>query len=236
MGYKFESRVRFSETDEARKLTLPAALNYFQDCSTFHSEALGVGIDFQKKRDCAWVLASWQIVVGRRPFFGEKITVETWPYAFQTFLGDRNFCMYDANGEKVIWANTLWTYVDLHTGRPVKISQGEMASYTLEEKLDMAYAPRKIAVSGEMAKKEPFQVKMHHLDTNHHVNNGQYVQMAADFLPDAFEIGQMRAEYKKPARLGDTIIPYVCMDEKKCTVLLCEETEKPYAVVEFCGV
>ena len=77
----------------------------------------------------------------------------------------------------------------------------------LHEKLDMDYAPRKIALPEEMEKKESFLIVKHHIDTNHHVNNGQYVQMAMEFLPDDFQIVQMRAEYKKAALLGDVVVP-----------------------------
>ena len=53
----------------------------------------------------------------------------------------------------------------------------------MEEKLDMDYAPRKIILPGEYQQQEAFAVQKHHLDTNHHVNNCQYVQMAMDYLP-----------------------------------------------------
>ena len=109
----------------------------------------------------------------------------------------------------------------------------EQEAYVLHEKLDMDYAPRKIALPEEMEKKEYFLIVKHHIDTNHHVNNGQYVQMAMELLPDDFRISQMRAEYKKAALLGDMVVPYIHIEEKKCTVLLCDEAQKPYAVVEF---
>ena len=49
MGYQFRSRVRYSEIDEDGKLTLPAILNYFQDCCTFHSEDVGLGMKKLRK-------------------------------------------------------------------------------------------------------------------------------------------------------------------------------------------
>ena len=41
--YTFDSRVRYSETDSGGKLTMASLINYFQDCSTFQAEELGVG-------------------------------------------------------------------------------------------------------------------------------------------------------------------------------------------------
>ena len=41
--YEFEGKVRYSEIDHRATMTLPALINYFQDCSTFQSEDLGIG-------------------------------------------------------------------------------------------------------------------------------------------------------------------------------------------------
>ena len=43
--YEFNSRVRYSEIDHHGTLTLPALINYFQDCSTFQSELLNNGVE-----------------------------------------------------------------------------------------------------------------------------------------------------------------------------------------------
>ena len=43
--YTWNSRVRFSEIGEDKRLTLDSILNYFQDSSTFHSEDIGNGMD-----------------------------------------------------------------------------------------------------------------------------------------------------------------------------------------------
>ena len=91
MGYEWKCRVRYSETGVDGKLTLPALVNYFQDCSTFHSESLGLGWKYLSSRKKAWMLSSWQIEVKRYPSMGENITVKTWPHAFKGFLGERNF-------------------------------------------------------------------------------------------------------------------------------------------------
>ena len=72
MDYSFNSRVRYSETGEDGRLTLPGVLNYFQDCSTFHAESIGLGGNVLKNRDRAWVLSSWQVVVEEYPVLGTE--------------------------------------------------------------------------------------------------------------------------------------------------------------------
>ena len=97
--YKFESRIRYSETDNQGKLALCSLLDYFQDCSTFQSEDLGLGLQYMKDRDMVWVLSAWQIVVERYPVLCEEVEIGTLPYEFRGFLGSRNFCMLTKQGE-----------------------------------------------------------------------------------------------------------------------------------------
>ena len=43
--YEFDSRVRYSETDAQGRMTWLALMDYFQDCSVFHSEAVNLGVE-----------------------------------------------------------------------------------------------------------------------------------------------------------------------------------------------
>ena len=65
--YEFSGRVRYSEIDHRGTMTLPALINYFQDCSTFHSESIGLGMERLKLKKKAWVLSYWQIIIDRYP-------------------------------------------------------------------------------------------------------------------------------------------------------------------------
>ncbi len=233
MKYEFKSRVRYSEIGEDRKLTLDGILNYFQDCTTFHSEEVGLGMEKLEAKRRVWMLSGWQICVERYPALGEQLSVQTWPYDFKGFYGMRNFVLQNEAGERLAWANSLWVYVDLDTGRPARVDAEELAGYVLEPKLAMEYADRKIAVPAGGEPGESFEVKKHHLDTNHHVNNGQYIRMAEEYLPGEFRVRQMRAEYKNQARLGDRICPKVCREDGKYVVTLSDTEGKIYCIAEF---
>lgn len=235
MPYQFKGRIRYSEVDEQRRLTLPGIVDYFQDCSTFQSEKLGVGLDEMQKRKKAWILAYWQIEINRFPVLGEDVITETWPYAFGGFMGERNFRMKDEKGRTLACANSIWVFMDTERGRIAKIDQDILNAYVMEEALPMENAGRKVVVPQESEEREAFVVMKCHLDTNHHVNNGQYILMAEEYLPESFEVHRVRAEYRKSAVLHDTIIPVVAGSDGKCTVVLCDTEHSPYAIVEFSG-
>ena len=101
------------------------------------------------------------------------------------------------------------------------------------EALDMPYKGRKISLPEETEVLEAFPVRRYHIDTNEHVNNCQYVQMALEFLPADRQFRQIRVEYKKSAVLGDVIYPKRSREEERTIIELCAENGRPYAVVEF---
>ena len=231
--YSMKSRVRYSETDSGQKMTFQALTNYLQDCCIFQSEDLGIGVDYLKEHAQAWFLASWQIVVERLPVLGEKITVKTWPYNFKGFYGYRNFTIEDAEGKIYAYADSQWIFMDLKRERPARISDKMLEEYQMEEPFKMDYADRKIKLPEKMQEKESFQIRPEQIDTNHHVNNEQYIAMGKNYLPENFNIHKMRAEYRKAAVLGDKVFPFVYADDKMYLVSLADEEQKPYAIVEF---
>ena len=231
--YMIDGRVRFSEIDHTRKMTVPAIINYFQDCSTFQSEDLGIGLEFLEEKKKAWILTYWQVVIERYPQMNEKLQVSTWASKFKGMLADRNFCMTDADGKRLAYAQSVWVYMDMEKGRPVRPEQDEVDAYGQCEPLDMDYEPRKIILPETAVSLEAFPVRRYHIDTNEHVNNCQYVQMAMEMLNQEKIIRQVRVEYKKSAVFGEVILPRVGEREDRTVVELCATDGDLYATVEF---
>jgi acyl-ACP thioesterase len=238
--YTFNSRIRYSETDRDAYLMLESLIDYFQDCSTFHTQDGPADMKYLKDNNLAWVLASWQIEVLRYPKLCEEVTIGTIPYQIKGFMGLRNFFMDTAEGERLAVANSEWTLIDTERGIPRRITPEIQDAYTVEERLPMNYCNRKIAIpeNAEVIPSEEIQVRRHHLDTNNHVNNGQYVRMAIDALPDSgIKVSSMRAEYKKQSRLGDVLYPEVFKVSKDSgiayTICLRDENRKPVCNVEL---
>ncbi len=152
---------------------------------------------------------------------------------FQRIVRERNFCMTDENGNDVAYANSLWVYMDIERGRPSRPDESEIAPYWNGEPYEMTYESRKIPLPTESEELESFPVRRYHIDTNEHVNNCQYVQMALESLPKDKEVHQMRVEYKKSAVYGDVIYPRIAAEDDRTVVELCDENAKPYAVIEF---
>jgi acyl-ACP thioesterase len=232
--YEFDSRVRYSEIGKDGKLKLEAILNYFQDCTIFHSESIGYGIDFLASEKRVWVLLSWQIVVERYPKYGEKIKIATKAYDFKRAFGYRNFMMYDESGACVAYANSVWIYMDAEKMVPLRVNPEHAQKYQIEEKLPMEYADMKIVIPEVEPMSCPsYYVQNYQIDTNGHMNNAQYLNMAYAVVEEEIHVKQMRAEYKKSAMAGDTIYPTVYKERNRYVVTLNNEENKAFAVIEF---
>lgn len=231
--YRMKSRVRYSETDSKERLALRAVTDYFQDVCTFQSEDLGLGVEYLKQENLAWVLSAWQVVIEEYPLMGEEIEIGTFPYAFKGFIGFRNFLMQDKNGRRLAWANSVWTLLDTRSMNPARPTEKMLERYVRKPRLEEEYAPRKIAVPKDGRTFDPIDIMRWQIDGNQHVNNGRYVEMAAEYVPKEEQIVQMRAEYKRQAKLGEKIVPVLVVQKQQYIVSLCDTERKPYAVVEF---
>ena len=240
--YSFDSRIRYSECDRNAELTIESLIDYFQDCSTFQTQDGPATMEYLREKNIAWVLNSWQIEIHRYPKLCEEVTIGTVPYTLKGPLGLRNFFMDTKDGERLAIANSVWTLFDFEKQVPTRVTDEIIKAYPLDEKLPMNYLDRKIKLpkGGEATKAEEIIVRKHHLDTNNHVNNGQYIRMAMDSLPDNkdIKIKSLRAEYKKQALLSDVLYPEVIKTKSDngtvYTVSLKDEKGDVVCTVELC--
>ena len=230
--YSFKSRVRYSETGADGYLSLYSAVHYMQDCSTFQSETLGLGVEAMREKRRAWFLSAWQIEIQGRARLGEEITVGTWARGFKAMYGYRNFALWDRAGEFLIRADSTWVYMNTETGRPERIDQETIDLYSQEKALDMEYMGRKIELPEGMIEYPAFPVRRVQIDTNGHVNNAKYIEMAEEWLPKDSEIKTLRVAYKHAAVHGDMIVPAVKKEENRHTVALKGPKGQVYAVIE----
>ena len=220
--YSFSSRVRYSEIDEQGQLTITSIMNYLQDCATFHGEDVGLGVEYHTARHHAWMMASYEILVYELPKLGDRIEVMTWPYCFRGPYGFRCFEIRSPEGKLYVQADSQWFLYDTVEKRPVKVTPEDCAGYQAEgdQRLDMPPFERKITAGPgtEWIPAEPVVIGRHHLDTNHHVNNAQYIEIAREAAETALA-GQISgregtparldAQFRKMALLGDTVYPFL---------------------------
>ena len=234
--YEFEGRIRYSECDDTGRLSIFSLVNYFQDCSTFQSEELGHGFATLGPRGIAWILANWRIDITELPPLGTHVRVRTWCYEMTRSHALRCFALEDEAGRTFAVADSQWFVFDRSTGHVGHVPDDQRIYLSDEPRADMALLDRRLRVSGEAERCAERVVRRHHLDTNNHTNNAQYIQFAVEALRDlghADAISGIGVQYKKMALLGDIVVPLVHRCEEGYDVCLTDGDKTTYAIVRL---
>ncbi len=92
---------------------LPSAiLTYFQSVATAHAEELGVGYQVMVDRNLFWVVTQIRYQVLKVPSVGQRILVETWPLAPNRLCFERDYRIFDEQGELLIKGASNWVVID----------------------------------------------------------------------------------------------------------------------------
>lgn len=233
--YTYEKRVAFSELAEDKKASLVSVVDDFQNCCTFEAEDNGIGLKWLDEHHTAWMLANWQIKVLKYPYYGEYISVSTWAYWFRAFMGRRNFTIKDRDtGELLAYADSDWAYVNVLEGKPEPdIPQKEIDVYGIAPKMETDFRKRKIKLPDEMKEYPPITVTELFLDTNHHVNNAQYLAIAQSVLPPDSRFSHFHGEYKLQSVLGDVLVPFRAEKKDGYYVVLKDPEGRAKLITEF---
>ncbi len=242
--YSFSSKIRYSEVGEGGALSPSALLSYLQDGALFQSEELGVGVAHANEVRRRWLLAAWEVQVAELPRFADEIVVSTWATDFKGLFARRNFTL-ERTGERLVSADSLWFMYNDETGRPMRPPAEEVEAYAADLRddrpLDMPPVQRRLPLEGPGEPAPPVTVTQAYIDTNHHVNNARYVDIALGALSEVAPgctLGPLRrldVQYCTAARLGDVVHPQVHATEGGYTVNLADGSGTPYAVVRVRG-
>ena len=236
--YSFSGRVRYSECDETGRLSLVSMVNYLQDCSTFQSVELGEGLGGLSGRGLAWVLANWMIEIDRLPAFGERVTVSTWCYEMSRAHALRNFRIDDEAGSPIVRADSQWFVFDVTRGHAARVPEDQLVYLSDEPRLEMGPLPKRLRTQGEGTPAAAHTVAHCDLDTNHHVNNANYVRFATDALASLgveAPVGRLQVQYRTMAFAGDEVCPVVSPCEGGWDVRLEGVQGVTFAVVRLQG-
>ncbi len=231
--YSYNDRVSFSRIDKDGLMGISNIVDALQDSCMFHSQDEGHSALQLLEKNRAWLVNSWHVVFCRRPVMGEHFMVHTWPYRFRGVFGMRNFLMETPEKETLAYADSTWFYFDSARGVPVRVEEDELAVYPVEPAYDMEYRSRKVHVPENLEEAGQIPVCQNYLDTNNHVNNGQYVRLAVNALPQDYPVSEFRAEFRLAAKMGDTLYTRTGTCDGCFYVVFTDRDGTPYFVSEF---
>ncbi len=188
MNGTYEERFRACtwDVDQAGRLTLAAAYNYFQEVAGNHAAALGVGAEYMQANGIVWILSRMSAVLDTRPLAGSRVTVRTWPRGTDRLFAVRDYEMRDATGAMVGRGRSGWLVVDTQSFRPRR-PDAVVAGLPKNEDLDsMPDGALAVPTTEGLVKVASRAVAYSDLDVIGHMNNARYVQWIQDTMdPEA---------------------------------------------------
>lgn len=204
-----EYNVHYYEIDYKKRLLPTRLIDFFSDVAIFQSEDLKIGLDYIYSRNMAWMLYKWDIKILKYPILGEKITIQTIPYAVKKFYAYRKYKVLNSLGEIIAYADSVWFLVDTIKCRPMKVTQDMIEGYGAEESPKDLYDFGKIEKLESYENQKDYFVRYSDIDTNKHVNNTKYVDWAIESIPleiiMKYTLKKIKISYEKEVKYGDKI-------------------------------
>lgn len=204
--YEKKYEVCYYDIDLFGKLKLSALINFLGDIATEHSEKVGIGIEFQKENNKAWVLYKWDIEVSSHISYGDELIVRTNPYSFRKFYAFRTFEVLNKEGKVVAKAKSMWLMIDIKRRRAIRVPIEICDAYNVSCDLELPMGEVRDFQGKEV---ETFYTEYEHIDTNNHVNNVNYITWAINNTPmeklEKLLPQNINVIYKKEAKYKELI-------------------------------
>ena len=211
--------LRTSDFDMRNRILPSSVLDLFQDTAGEHASSLGVGYyDLLPENKC-WMILRTRYEVIRQPRLFSDVIVRTWPIESRRIEFDRDYIMYDSDGNELIKGTSQWAILDVSDREKPQLVMARNFDLRLDE-----YLPER-ALEGRFERLAPnfdtdgapYVTKSGYtdIDTNDHVNNIKYANfiLNAIALPAEAEITSFRIDYLKEITSGAEISIFTKKDE-----------------------
>ena len=226
---KFE--ITFADINNKNKLSDKGLLRLMQEIAGIHSGTVGYGLNDTPKTHLGWVILNWKLRIFSRPKWNTLLTINTWSRKITPLFAYRDFEIYDDKNNLVAIATSKWLLFDVYTDSLCKITPD------IKEKFPNA---NKSAFDENFNEKlkEPekssfiyeYKIQERDIDTNHHVNNINYLDYAYEAIPKEIlynlNFTDIEIMYKHEAKIGDVISVFYCQTDDNEHVITIKDKER----------
>lgn len=206
--YTKEMTILPSQIDPWGRLSVPEAFDVFMDLATEAAEAIGVGMDFLRKKGMFWITVKTRIEFMDRPKLLDRVQLATWPEPPAEKRCDRSYEI-SRDGRVLVRGKTEWAIVSVLTKRPQSL--GKLLPAELEYTGAPA-CPEPFPMIDEAFPEPPFashRVTSLDIDMARHMNNVAYVRAIVNAFSvkewQKLDVKQMDVIFRASAHEGDTL-------------------------------
>ena len=238
--YTQKFNVNYSDVDSDNKMTNRGFLRLLQEVAGIHVDLIGFGLNSKDKTGIAWLILNWKLKVFSRPKTNDVIIVKSWAKSKMPLYFYRNFEIYDNYNNIIAIATSKWVIFDIFKKRISKISDEVETNHPQLDKSVFTEKFKEKLVEPENSEfVVDYNVQRRDIDTNHHVNNLNYIDYALEVLPEEvynnIKFENLEVMYKHEAKFGDTFSIYYSKTEQNEHIVTIKnkENKKLHAIVKM---
>lgn len=203
--------LRTSDFDMRNRILPSSILDLFQDSASEHASSLGVGYYDLLPQNRCWMILRIRYEVIKQPRLFSDVTVRTWPIESRRIEFDRDYVMYDEDGNILVKGTAQWAILDVSDREKPQLVMARSFDLGLEEYVSERALEGRFErlAPGFAADGAPYVTKSGYtdIDTNGHVNNIKYSNFILNALDLSAEkeICSFRIDYLKEIMSGSDI-------------------------------
>lgn len=234
-----EFTVTLPDVGENNQLTNKGLLRMLQEIACIHSKLVGYSVSDAVETGHAWIILNWKLQVFSRPKWNEKLTINTWSSKHTFVAYYRDFEVFDEHNNLVAIATSRWVFYDLNKGTFTKFSNDSKSKFeTLDKHVFETPMNEKLTEPENSKLITQYTVTRRDIDTNHHVNNLNYLDFAYEALPESIffnnEFKNLEISYKHEAKLSDTLnLFYAKPDNSNIITIKNNDNSKVHCIIKL---
>lgn len=207
--FEHDFLVEYVDIDNNNRLSNYGFLKLLQEIGCLHASKLKFGLDNAQDTGFVWILLDWKLKVFSRPCWNSKLHIRTWPSKMDLASCFRDYEVLDEQGNKVAIATSRWVLFNVKTGHISKITPEIQNAFPTNNARVFDSEIEKLKEPETYESCFSYTVLRRDIDTNHHVNNLNYINFALEALPEEVyknvDFSSIEVMYKKQCVLGDKI-------------------------------
>ncbi len=228
--------IGYSDINKEFQLSNTSILKFFQNATSIHSKSVG---DSLKNAKLGWFLTSYHVKIIKRPEYESWVKINTWSRDVKGFIASREFEIRDEENNLLVCALSNWARVNLQTQKLERISQETIEAYgkNKHSNFDILWLP-KLKECDHVDFEKEYLIDRNFIDTNKHMNNVAYLEIANLVLPDSVyekpECLEFEIMYKKSIYLGQRVkCLYTEMQDHYIISIKSPEEDELYAIIKL---
>lgn len=196
--------VMYDDINDNLEMTNVALLRYLEEPGGVQTKNIFGSMITPKG---AWILLNWRVKKIKELYWSEPFKIKTWPAKHIGPFSIRNYEVYNEKNELTAVASTKWVITDVVTKKIVKDIEDIINKYNEYDKMVFEDNFPKLREPENLEYTYNYAIQRRDIDTNGHVNNIKYLEIAYEALPqEVYEkcnFKNIDVMYKHGAFLGE---------------------------------